>query len=426
MNGEDEKAEEGEEEARALEGASVVDEATGERVEADVGDYDNGDLSALLLPPSATPFPDPSLRGFSLSYSGDLLRGWVKQPSPCCAAASIASAWNALRGVDREDAGGGAVDHERVLRVLVDMLEAQTEKRKRRAEALMEVGDLLPLVTRLDEELAKAGKALEGKKAAKAGRKLVAATVRRLGEEEGEGGGESFAAVARLYREESEAKEAAEAAAADAVAAEAALSSAADADADAAAAAASAASAASALSSSAAAAASSAAAAGREWRKALQEYLHKLAGTRKLKAERPSTGAIGTASLIAAARRLREQFDDASYEAQIFMGRRGTRATVPLHGGDSPERVGEQWACLREAFLRDGCVVVFHLKNHYCPVYAMREWRDAAGATVRELLTARKGQRPRHWISFDEARATMLGWSGYGMVTVTRTAAASS
>ena len=110
--------------------------------------------------------------------------------------------------------------------------------------------------------------------------------------------------------------------------------------------------------------------------------------------------------------------------------------------------------------LLSGAALVFHLKNHYALVFALREWtyeaadgaadggeaapRDGAGAArdggggeaaaaaaranakhtvaVRQLLTSRRGQRPSAWIDWDEARATMLGWEGYKMMLVERRA----
>ena len=36
----------------------------------------------------------------------------------------------------------------------------------------------------------------------------------------------------------------------------------------------------------------------------------------------------------------------------------------------------------------------------------------------RQLLAARKGQRPTVWIDFDEARETMLGWEGYKIMAI--------
>ena len=40
---------------------------------------------------------------FSVSYNQQVLNGWVKQPSPCCAAAAVAGAYNALMGRHRAD-----------------------------------------------------------------------------------------------------------------------------------------------------------------------------------------------------------------------------------------------------------------------------------------------------------------------------------
>ena len=135
----------------------------------------------------------------------------------------------------------------------------------------------------------------------------------------------------------------------------------------------------------------------------------------------------------------------------------------------------EQWAALRARFSQPHVALIFHLTNHYALIFALREWHEplpdgadgaaaeagaeaadkeqpvhrahraaaaAAGGegggdasrpegtprvsvggvrVVREVLTARKGQRPSAWIDFEEARKTMLRWNGYKMLAVERT-----
>lgn len=43
---------------------------------------------------------------------------------------------------------------------------------------------------------------------------------------------------------------------------------------------------------------------------------------------------------------------------------------------------------------------------------------DILGSCVRQILTARKGQRPTTWLDFEEVRQVMLGWDGYKIMCI--------
>lgn len=99
-----------------------------EQEEADTeAPEDVRDLNALLLPSGTLPL---DVECFSVSYSTALFAGWVKQGSPCCAAASVAGAWNALSG--RSRGVEGALSSELVLgamrAVLEDRIAAMTSR----------------------------------------------------------------------------------------------------------------------------------------------------------------------------------------------------------------------------------------------------------------------------------------------------------
>jgi hypothetical protein len=62
-------------------------------------------LFQFLLPSSDFLSPSTTVwkvyTQFNVGYNANLFQGWVKQPSPCCAASSVAGAWNAMHSYSR-------------------------------------------------------------------------------------------------------------------------------------------------------------------------------------------------------------------------------------------------------------------------------------------------------------------------------------
>lgn len=170
------------------------------------------------------------------------------------------------------------------------------------------------------------------------------------------------------------------------------------------------------------------------WRKDFWEILKKRAGLEKLERARPSTAAFGNGGVAEATRRCAAAAAAVSpsaprVHARVVAGvKTKTRANllIPIERrGDQTAAAAREWSSLRELFARDDVALISHHKNHYALVFALRERCDADEACpggvrwTREMLTARRGQRPSAWISWEEARATMLGWSGYGILAAT-------
>ena len=98
----------------------------------------------------------------------------------------------------------------------------------------------------------------------------------------------------------------------------------------------------------------------------------------------------------------------------------------------------ERTSCYSKDQCIDAKVLLFHLTNHYALVFAWREWQDEDQAPAlkrieskfwgckllqvavslplqgkvhlrRQILTARRGQRPSAWIDFHDVRRTLQG-----------------
>ena len=149
-----------------------------------------------------------------------------------------------------------------------------------------------------------------------------------------------------------------------------------------------------------------------------------IGGLEKLTGAKPNTAAFGNWGILDGVRRLNDQHEDVSLRGSLLLGKKmkGSKVQLPLTSKDDDATKTKQWRLLCEKLMQPRCALLFHLKNHYALIHATREWVGADGVPVREILTARKGQRPTAWIPFDEARQTMIGWAGYKLMLIERTA----
>lgn len=168
------------------------------------------------------------------------------------------------------------------------------------------------------------------------------------------------------------------------------------------------------------------------WRFELAGILNKCRGLKRLEDPVvPSTTIIGNWGILEGAPRLAEArgLGSSGFQATLLMGKKlnaKCKIEAPLSAKDSKEKITQQWNILRSAFQRDDCVLLFHLKNHYALIYALKEWveRDMTSASdithKRQVLTARRGQRPSAWIDFEEVRSQMISWEGHKIMMMTR------
>ena len=107
-------------------------------------DYDN----SRPQPTAAFLLPDGGVVGgyFGLQVSRAVFAGWATQPSPCCAAASVAGACNAALGVAF---GDGAITAQHVAAILHGMLAEQAAKRAASVARLLGVRSVDPAIAAL-------------------------------------------------------------------------------------------------------------------------------------------------------------------------------------------------------------------------------------------------------------------------------------
>lgn len=166
---------------------------------------------------------------------------------------------------------------------------------------------------------------------------------------------------------------------------------------------------------------------GPDWEAELGELIAKRRGSVRLRhTTKPHTGEIGSWGVKQAVTDLSASRSCDAIHAHGLLGRKGgPKVEVAVTKDDSADAIEHQWATMKSAFSKPHSVLLFHLTNHYALIYAWREWLeevDGSQKARRQILTARKGQKPTVWMDFEEARSIMVGWSGYHVLQLQRAA----
>lgn len=330
------------------------------------------DADGDVQPPTAGPevfgqFYPPGAAGLALvAVNLHVLNGWVPQKSPCCAAASLAGAVNAVRQTTRED--DGALTLEDGLEALRSLVRGHQQTARSK---LAYVGNV-EAVEEAVEEMLRAEGVWDKKVSAPLAARALRAHLRLEDTAEIDVGDEEA--------QPDEAKDT------DCPTFE--LAASPDPD------------------------------IGQELTfdasdlKTLVQAVQKRHCLHKLSMDRPSTWAIGNWGLMYG-------LPEGLGCRQLFGKKvKGVTYEIPVSAADSPEKVAAQWDQLVGAFCRPNTCLYFHLTNHYALIAAVRAYMNSAGEAVREVYTARKGQTPRTWISFEEVRRICIQWTGYRIMQV--------
>ena len=201
------------------------------------------------------------------------------------------------------------------------------------------------------------------------------------------------------------------------------------------------------------------------WFKEVAVYFEIQTGLEKLQRKKPSTAAFGNWGIVAGVREAGAADETGHFKCSYFMGRAPRGSKLVRHrlappssskGGHHQSQEDEMelertWQLLKLEHSHPNAVLLSHHKNHYALIYAVRDWVEKVpiennemeeessekvndGATtematnvnvqtfrkvrVRQVLTARRGQRPSAWIDWEELRGAYLKWAGYKLMTV--------
>ncbi|KAF4658289.1 hypothetical protein FOL47_008095 [Perkinsus chesapeaki] len=132
--------------------------------------------------------------------------------------------------------------------------------------------------------------------------------------------------------------------------------------------------------------------------RALQGLAMKMDCLQRLQRARPSTAGIGNWAIEDVLRHHR-------LDVRTVLGRAVLGERKPLISTTDKRA----WDKFKGEFTKHDCMII-HVNNHYAMVFAYRE-RD----NLKEVLTAKKGQKPKYWVDWTHVIAALNKWQGYGV-----------
>lgn len=147
----------------------------------------------------------------------------------------------------------------------------------------------------------------------------------------------------------------------------------------------------------------------------VKELMRKRIGLERLRIDKPATQVIGNTHILASAK----HFDSVRCETLLAKACEGRHVRRSVSQSDNDAAIAEQWNLLSNLFNDESTVLLAHWHNHYALIYAMRAFFIVSEQKwERSMLTARKGQKPKEWMNFSEARRQMLRWKGHQIMAL--------
>ena len=73
------------------------------------------------------------------------------------------------------------------------------------------------------------------------------------------------------------------------------------------------------------------------------------------------------------------------------------------------------WNQLKISFQEKDTIIICHIKNHYALIFGLRKYNH-----MKEVLTSRKGQSPKHWIPWKDLLHTICTYRIYNIVSISK------